>query len=683
VGRAGSGRREAVRRIAPSVAPVEPPPPRREGQARHKPHLDGVRTLAVYLVVAFHAHLGAFSGGFIGVDVFFVLSGFLVTGILVRYLAHDGHMQWRTFYSRRARRILPAAIVTLCVTAVAYSVIATPINVLDAFGGFRAACLYIANWFFIRQSTNYFAANVNSSPVLHFWSLAVEEQFYIVWPLVLGAVYAAARYAGRWRWWVLRAFAIAAATASLVAALHLYSSNPSRAYYGTDTRAYQLLAGAIIALTPQLLRLRRHVPSGVSRVAAAVSVAAIVLFATSAVHVDPIVRGALAAACVCVMIVALENANAGMAKGLLSTGPITYLGRISYGTYLWHWPLIVLLTYHRSIAPFSLFLIACVTATSLAALSFHVLEHPIRVADALSRHRGVVIAVGFMISVLVGTLFMPAVLDSGGGQWRAARNDISSMPSCVGQPVENCIVVHGGKRRMLLVGDSTARMWIPTLTEIAKRESLTLAVAGMNGCPWQHGLQYKVTPEFVRVCRNAQSDWYKRVIPQFDPDIVVLTTRALDDPARPETQKYFGPYGEPFKSGDVNFEKTLITVSRASLVRLRHPGRRLVIIEPIPFTGRAFDPLNCLSRRHPQQCRYKARVLPTPLEAAYRAAAKASGTTALSMDHIVCPRLPTCDPILHSVIVKHDGSHLTATFALSLWPNLDRMLRNAHVLSTP
>ena len=170
---------------------------------------------------------GAFTGGFIGVDVFFVLSGFLVTSILVRYLAHVGHVQWTTFYSRRVRRILPAAIVALCITAVAYALIATPINVLDALGDFRATCFYVANWHFIRQSTDYFAANVNRSPVLHFWSLAVEEQFYIVWPLVLGAVYAAAGVTRRWRWWVVRAFVIAAGTASVVTALHLYSSDPS------------------------------------------------------------------------------------------------------------------------------------------------------------------------------------------------------------------------------------------------------------------------------------------------------------------------------------------------------------------------------------------------------------------------------------------------------------------------
>jgi peptidoglycan/LPS O-acetylase OafA/YrhL len=156
--------------------------------------------VAVYLVVAFHAGLGLVSGGFIGVDIFFVLSGFLVTQILLGDLVSAGRIQWRHFYSRRVRRILPAAVVALVVTAVVYAVVASPSDMVGVLGGFRAALFYVANWYFIHQTTNYFAANVNSSPVLHFWSLAVEEQFYLLWPVMLGGLYVATRRAGRRRW---------------------------------------------------------------------------------------------------------------------------------------------------------------------------------------------------------------------------------------------------------------------------------------------------------------------------------------------------------------------------------------------------------------------------------------------------------------------------------------------------
>ena len=168
----------------------------RRGHLRYRPHLDGLRAVAVYLVVAYHSRLRGFAGGFVGVDVFFVLSGFLVTSILLRDLTSRGTIEWRRFYSRRVRRILPASVLALTVTAVVYAAISSPSEMQDALGGFRAAFVYIANWFFIHQSTDYFAADVNRNPVLHFWSLAVEEQFYLLWPLALGALYAVSRSVG-------------------------------------------------------------------------------------------------------------------------------------------------------------------------------------------------------------------------------------------------------------------------------------------------------------------------------------------------------------------------------------------------------------------------------------------------------------------------------------------------------
>ena len=168
----------------------------RSREAHYRPQLDGMRAVAVYLVVAFHAGLSAFSGGFIGVDVFFVLSGYLVTQLLLRDFRAAGRIDFRRFYSRRFRRLLPAAFVVLLVTAAVYAAVAAPADVLNAVGGFRAAFLYVANWHFISQSNDYFAANVNTNPVVHFWSLAVEEQFYLCWPIVLTGVFVAARRAG-------------------------------------------------------------------------------------------------------------------------------------------------------------------------------------------------------------------------------------------------------------------------------------------------------------------------------------------------------------------------------------------------------------------------------------------------------------------------------------------------------
>ena len=160
-------------RVAPSV---------------YRPHLDGLRAVAVYLVVLFHAGIGRFDGGFIGVDVFFVLSGFLVTQLLLRDLAGAGSIRFARFYARRFRRLLPAAFVALVVTALLF-VAVDPVEALASVRSFQAAFLYSANWYFIGASTDYFGADVATNPVLHFWSLAVEEQFYLVWPLLLGGLF--------------------------------------------------------------------------------------------------------------------------------------------------------------------------------------------------------------------------------------------------------------------------------------------------------------------------------------------------------------------------------------------------------------------------------------------------------------------------------------------------------------
>ena len=665
---------------------------------KYRPHLDGLRAVAVALVVAFHVGFERFRGGFIGVDVFFVLSGFLVTRILLDDLTEQDRVRGRQFYARRARRILPAALATLVITALAYAVVATPAERLNALDDFRAAFLYVANWHFVHQSTSYFAPSVTSSPVLHFWSLAVEEQFYLLWPLVLGALWVVARRIGRGRWWVLRGVIFLAALASALAAVHIGATNIDRAYYGTDTRAYQLFAGAVLALTPQLFRVGRF-GGRAGRWGATVSLAGLVVAASSALDVSAITRGLIATALAVTLIVLLENARGGFVALALSSGPFVYLGRISYGIYLWHWPIIVLALHGRDLNPLALFVITSALSTALAALSFHLLEHPIRMWRSLDRFKTQVIAIGLALSVSGGVLLMPSILDAGNtsiagdttGQprsgprlldWRVAEWDIPALPDCLRQPVDRCTVVHGHGIRVLLMGDSNARMWIPTFRKIAKRQSWTFSVAAFPDCPWQRDLEYAAKPEFVARCRAHQTAWYESVLPKLDPDVIVLAHQTFDDPAF--LSPMIGPDGKLLPPDAPDRDKTFADASDAALRALHRDDRRVVILEPIPHAPVFRDPLNCLSQGGDwSRCRYEANRVPTSLELHYRSYARDHSDYAVSLDldRLVCPRWPTCDPVVGDIIVKRDTTHLTATFALSLAGSVERRLVRAGILA--
>jgi peptidoglycan/LPS O-acetylase OafA/YrhL len=661
--------------------------PNGRSELRYRPYLDGVRCVAVYLVVAFHAGLGAFPGGFVGVDMFFVLSGYLVTGIMLRDLARLGRIELPRFYARRVRRILPASCLALVGTAIAYSVVATPAQMFDVFGGFRASFLYYANWYFVHQSVNYFAANVNGSPVLHFWSLAVEEQFYLLWPLGLTTLYLATGRLGRMRWWAVRLAIGTAAIASVVAAIHIGATNLDRAYYGTDTRAYQLLGGALLALTPQLFRLGDRARR-VAQWMAGLAVGTLVLVASSVVDLGAISRGIVVTFLTCVLIVALENASGGVVLDALSASPVAYLGRLSYGTYLWHWPVVVIATHDRAVRPVVLFALTFTLATLLAAVSYHMLEHPIRVSAWLNRYRVPVIAAGLTTSIIGGLVFAPAILETRGSvsagskllDWRVAKADRVKETDCFGESDERCTLVKGTGLRVVLMGDSHARMWTTAFEAIAKKESWTFSVAVLPRCPWQFGVQYGSDTGAQRQdCERHQANWYRHLIPALNPDVVVVAHQAYDDPALRPTFTFANGRGGNVDTPGV--ETLLEHASRFSVGALQRQRRRVVIIEPIPVAPHSFDPISCLSAGGPtSKCEYRAGTAATPLERFYRSLEVPGRVVSLDLDRLVCPRLPICDAVLHERIVKRDGSHLTGSYAAYLSTAIDADLRRRGVL---
>lgn len=667
----------------------------------YRPHLDGLRAIAVYLVLAYHADLGWFTGGFVGVDVFFVLSGYLVTGILLRDLQHGGRIRLVRFYARRVRRLLPAAAITLVVSALVYAAVASPLELLDHAEGFRAAFLYRANWEFVSQSTDYFAADTAGSPVLHFWSLAVEEQFYVLWPLILTGLAFVARRIGTAGLAFVRGAIACGLVGSAIWALSLAFTRLDRAYYGTDTRAYQLLAGALLAMTPVAVaahhrdRLVRWL-----RRAAAVGLGVIAVLATSLWDLNPIVRGMLVTVAAVVLIAAIESSGGGAVRSVLARPVAARLGRISYGTYLWHWPVIVLATHVAAPDPLERFVLATVVATALSALGHHLYEQPIRESHFADRYGRAVVAGGLVMSVLAGAVLMPSILDARTDasavlaaaargtpseyrllDWRVARDDVAEAVECERAPVAQCVAVRGTGPTWMLMGDSNARMYIRLFERLARENDATLVVAAFQGCPWQLGLNYTARAADVPRCEAVRADWHRRLIPAFEPDVVFLAGRGLDDPAQPST--LFRDATHDITIDDPAFDAIVRATTARTLAALAVDGRQVVMVEPMPSGPVGFEPLECLATAG--DCTFTAATAPTPLERLMRtlavAAPRADGAdvVTLDLDRLVCPRWPSCDPVVGDVITRRDGAHLTASFAESLWNQVDEALERLGV----
>ena len=446
-------------------SPLGPGPDPEAGVVRI-PGLDGIRALGILLVLAFHGGLSWASGGFFGVDVFFVLSGFLITGLLVAEFRQHRGIALRRFWAHRVRRLLPALLAVLCTVGIVAGIWAPADTLAQLRGDGLATLLYVNNWHQVLGGQGYFAELATPRPLLHAWSLSIEEQFYLVWPLVVLAVL---RLARSLRALLAVTLALAVASAVDMALLSHPGLAANRSYFGTDTRAQALLLGASLAivLARPLGRAGSRDPSGSLLRPIALSAAArralgaaglvglaVVLGMSATVEATtawPSLGGfALLSLATVAMIASVALLPEGALGRALSVAPLRYVGAISYGLYLWHWPIFVLLDHGRTgCSGLALLGLRLVASFAMAIASYHLLEMPIR-RGALRGRLGAACALG-AIGLTVAILLVAT-----------AGSTAGVAPSGTGlSPAEHQALEDGGAYgdhpvRFMLFGDSVA-----------------------------------------------------------------------------------------------------------------------------------------------------------------------------------------------------------------------------------
>ncbi len=658
---------------------------------QHRPALDGLRTLAVYLVVCFHAGLAWADGGFVGVDLFFVLSGFLVASLLLEERYATGRIELWAFAARRVRRLLPAATLTMLATACVFLLVAPVAKRLDWIGDGQSALLYAANWHFLGGATDYFGADIEKSPYLHYWSLSVEEQFYIAFPGVLLGLVALKK------WW--RPALVVGLTAMIVvsigAQLWWAQHDPLHAYYGTDSRIYQPLVGVLAAIAWRHLALRRSA----LRRAGWPLLLALLAVATSVTDLSESTRGLLATALSAGLILAVMTQTTPSLNRVLSLEPVVWLGKISYGVYLWHWPVLLLVQAGLDTEPWVVAVLTAVLATGLAALSWQLLEQPIRLSPMLTRHHGATILVGLTSSAVAALLLLPAILQSevrpalvrsapavvvpsqSPEAAAVARDDIASPTDPVppidwaaiqasrGVPTTYCTlsdttrcIAHTGTSglNVMLVGDSHGRVLAPTIEKIAEERNFTLSYNLVPSCPWQKDVLSRYASSDERSdCLAARWALYNGLLDAMDIDVVILT----------ELPRSSGTWEDNLLSttgSTKDVDQLNLSTITESLETIKAAGAKSIVVDSWIVNPDGRDPFVCLSgARTVGECAVTAP--PTPRTDSYwhTIATRSAVVDTITVNDLVCPTFPTCQAVLGGIPVWRDDKHYSTEVLLS------------------
>ncbi|MCU0265340.1 MAG: acyltransferase [Actinomycetia bacterium] len=472
--------------------------PTSQPETRHfRPEVEGLRSVAILSVLAYHAAqfadpdgggplgavtgaLGLVTGGYLGVDVFFVISGFLITGLLVREAENTDRIHFGRFYARRARRILPAATVTLLVTLGASLLLLTVERTVEVAGDVVWAALFNADIHFATSGVDYMGEATAPSPVLHFWSLNDEEKFYLVWPVVLTlATWAAVRLRRLPLRPTLFAALLALALPSLVWSQHLVSTGAPAGYFSATSRAFELAAGGLLAIGSTWVE---RVPRAARVLGAIVGFGVVLVCMVTYTSLTPF-PGVMALPVVLGTVLVIAGHPAGVVARALSVRPARWVGRVSYSLYLWHWPVLVLAAAHVGGQLSPKRALACVAAAFvLAWASYRFVEQPPQRARLLASTRNALLfglaAILLTVGAAVGT-----------GRVAEARADAQ-----YAEVVRGITPVVKADRGLLVVGDSLTSRGQAPLEAALDAAGWDYRIDALGGRPIVSGKRATWTP---------------------------------------------------------------------------------------------------------------------------------------------------------------------------------------------
>lgn len=711
-------------RTAPDGGPTASAPARRR-DSRIRRDIEGLRAVACLLVLPYHAGLLWFPGGFVGVDVFFVISGFVITGQLLKESDRDGSVSLLGFYARRAKRLLPAAGVVLAATAVLFYALVPTIRWKTAGGDIVASALYFVNWHLAGRQVDYLAEDEPPSVVQHFWSLSVEEQFYALWPILFLAALVLAKRCGLRRQTVLLAGLAVLTVPSLFYAGYMAVHDPSQSYFDTGVRIWEFALGAVVAI---LVARFNALPQWAGIVLTWGGLA-MVLISARLYHSDMIWPGWAA---LLPTVGAALFIGGGVAAG--DRGPVLIIGNrlmqtigfLTYSLYLWHWPLLIVARERWGedaiTVPIGL---GIVLFTAVPAyLTYRLIENPIRNSKAVAADKRLAFSVGLNFTLLGAAAGLALIVAFHGVAGSAPRNlastpgaaslvdsppasggreqlpasqrpgaedydaiypdplqapgdvpdlyaagcqvdvDVTTPTSCTYGPADAATTI-------AVVGDSKAAQWVPAFQQLAETHDWRIETFTKSACAFA-----TITTSLDGAPYTQCRDWTDRVLDQ-------LTGPAKPDYVVTVSQRSSGIVGTDASGAPELSRDAMVDALADTWGRLEAAGVKVVSLADTPQTG--MEVYTCVSE-HPDDyftaCTFdRAKGISLSGAGVQKEAAEAAGVPFIDMTPDVCPPAygDRCPPVIGNVLIYRQGSHITKTYIETMSDLLYRELRRAGV----